>query len=123
MGKRRRWKEPLSLETFERALREEMSVSAEFGLPLTLMVVRAEGGLNPDTTRRLLGVVRAADLVTLPTRCEFAVALPNTATDIARVVERRVREVLPDAAVGVATCEPEDEVSSLLRRARGAVGT
>jgi hypothetical protein len=53
MGKRRS-KEPLPLESFERALEEEMPLSAEFDLPLTLLVVHMGGGLEPETTRRLL---------------------------------------------------------------------
>jgi PleD family two-component response regulator len=110
-----------------------MSVLAEFDLPLILLVVRAEGGLDPrddpPVARRLArrGSRNVAE-PTLPSRYEFAVALPNTAPDVApdvaragdRAVERRVREVLPDAAIGVATGEPDDEVSSLLERARGS---
>ena len=122
MGKRRRPKEPLPPESFDRALEEEISISAEFDLPMTLLVVRAEGEFDPETTRRLLGVLRAADLVTLPTRSEFAIALPNTDPGGARAVERRVREVLPDAAIGLAAREPGDDLSSLLERARGASG-
>jgi hypothetical protein len=83
-------------------------------------VVRAEGALNPETTRRLLRVLRTADLVTLPTPSELAVVLQNTDPSGARAVERRVLEILPDADVGLATCEPDDEVSGLLERARGA---
>jgi hypothetical protein len=108
----------LPLESFERALEEEMSMSAEFDLPLTLLVVRAEGELNPETTRRLLRVLRIADLVTLPSPSELAVALQNTGPNGARAVERRVLEILPDADFGLATREPDDEVSSLLERAR-----
>jgi hypothetical protein len=108
----------MPLESFERALEEEMSLSAEFDLPLTLLVVRAKTGLDPGTTRRLLGVFRTAEFVTRPTSSELAVILPNTGPDGARAVERRVREVLPDADVGLATREPDDEVSDLLERAR-----
>jgi hypothetical protein len=121
MGKRRP-KEPLSLKFFERALEEEMSLSAEFDLPLTLLVVRVKGELDPKTTRRLLESLRTAELVTLPTPSELAVALQNTDLDGARAVERRLRKILPDAEVGLATCEPDDEVSSLLERARDASG-
>jgi hypothetical protein len=66
MERRRRPKEPVPLESFERALEEEMSLSAEFDLPLTLLVVRAKTGLDPETTRRLLGVFRTAEFVTRP---------------------------------------------------------
>jgi len=120
MEKRRRPKQPLPLETFERALEEEMLVSAEFGLPLTLMVIRTEGGWDPETTRRLLGILRTAEPATLPTPSELAIVLPNTDLNSARAVERRVREILPDADVNLATREPDDEVSGLLERARGA---
>ncbi len=109
----------MPLESFERALEEEMSLSAEFDLPLTLLVVRVATGLDPETTRRLLGVFRTAEFVTRPTSSELAVILPNTGPDGARAVERRVREVLPDADVGLATREPDDEVYNLLERARG----
>jgi hypothetical protein len=119
MGKRRRSKEPLPLESFERALAEEMSLSAELDLPLTLLVVRAEDGWTPETIRRLLEALRTADLVTLPTPSELAVALQNTDLNGARAVERRVRKILPEAVVGLATCEPDDEVPVLLERARG----
>ncbi len=99
-----------------------MSLSAEFGLPLTLLIVRAEGGLDSETTRRLLDVLRTAELVALPTPSELAIVLQNTDPNGARAVERRVREVLPDADVGLATREPDDEVSGLLERARSASG-
>jgi hypothetical protein len=45
----------MPLGSFERALEEEMVLSAEFDLPLTLLVVRAKAGLDPETARRLLG--------------------------------------------------------------------
>jgi hypothetical protein len=120
MERRRRPKEPIPLESFERALEEEMVLSAEFDLPLTLLVVRAKTGLDPETIRRLLGVFRTAEFLTLPTPSELAVILPNTGPEGARAVERRVREVLPDAEVGQATREPGDEVYDLLQRARDA---
>jgi hypothetical protein len=109
----------MPLESFEQALAEEMSLSAEFDLPLSLLVVRAQTGLDPETTHRLLGVFRTAELVTRPTSSELAVILPNTGPDGARAVERRVREIAPDADVGLATREPDDEVYDLLERARG----
>ena len=76
--------------------------------------------MSRGRTRRLLGVFRSAEFVTLPSPSELAVILPNTTPDGARAVERRVREVLPDADVGPATREPDEEVSDLLRRARSA---
>ena len=108
----------MPLEAFERALEEELSLSAEFDLPLTLLSVRARAGLDPETTRRLLGVFRTAEFVTQPTSSELAVILPNTGPDGALAVERRVREVLPDADVGLASRGPDDEAPDLLERAR-----
>jgi hypothetical protein len=119
MGKRRS-REPLSPEAFERALEEEMSLSAKFDLPLTLLVVRTEDGSDPETTRRLFEVFRTAKFVTQPNPSELAVILPNTDSDGARADERRVRKVLPDADVGLATREWDDEASDPLERARGA---
>jgi hypothetical protein len=119
MGKRRK-KVPLSLKFFERALEEEMALSAEFDLPLSVLVVRVEGGLEPETTSRLLGALRTAELTTLPTPSEFAVALQNTDLDGARALERRLQKILPEAEISLATREPGDEVSGLLERARGA---
>jgi hypothetical protein len=95
-------------------------LSAEFDLSLTLLVVRAEDGLGSGTTLRLFEVFRTAEFVTRPTPSELAVILPNTGPDDARAVERRVRKVLPDAVVGLATREPGDEASDLLERARVA---
>jgi hypothetical protein len=107
----------MPLEAFERALEEEMSLSAEFDLPLTVLTVRAKTVLDAGKARRLLGVFRTAEFVTRRTSSELAVILPNTGPEGARAVERRVREVLPDADVGLATREPDDEVSDLLERA------
>ena len=112
----------MPLESFERALEEEMSLSAEFDLPLTLLVVRAKEDLDPGTTRRLLKVFRTSEFVTLPSPSELAVILPNTGPDGARAVERRVRDVLPEADVGLATREPDEKASDLLKRARNARG-
>ncbi|HET7270476.1 MAG TPA: hypothetical protein VFI90_05255 [Rubrobacter sp.] len=111
----------MSLESFELALKEDMSLSDEFGLPLTLMVLRANEGLDPQTIRRLLDVLRAAEPATLPTPSELAVALPNTGPDSARAVESRALKVLPDARVGLAVYQQGDAFPDLLGRARSAV--
>ena len=120
MGGRRRAKEPLPFESFELDLEEDMSLSDEFGLPLTLLIVRAKVGLDHRTTRRLLDVLRTAEPATLPTPSELAVVLPNTGPDSARAVENRALEVLPDARVGLAVYQPGDAVLDLLGRARSA---
>jgi hypothetical protein len=116
----RRPKEPLPLESFELALQEDMSLSDVFDLPLTLMVVRAKVGLDEETTRRLLDILRAAEPATLPSPSELAVVLPNTDPESARAVESRALEVLPDARIGLAVYRPGDTASDLLGRARGA---
>ena len=66
MERRRRKKEPMPYEPFVRALEEELALSAEFDLPLTLLVVRVKEDLDPGTARRLLGVFRSAGYVTMP---------------------------------------------------------
>ena len=99
-----------------------MSLSAEFDLPLTLMVIRAEGVSDSETTRRLFGVLRIAEPATLLTLSEVAIVLQNTDLGGARALERRVREILPEAYFGLAIYQPGDEVSGLLERARNAAG-
>ena len=99
-----------------------MSLSDTFDLPLTLMVVRARGDFDRETTRRLLDVLRTAEPATLPTPSELAVVLPNTGPDSARAVESRALKVLPDARVGLAVYQPGDAVPDLLGRARSAAG-
>src|SRR5215217_6405622 len=117
--RKRRTKEPLSPEAFELALEEEeVALSAEFDLPLTLLVIRAKSEPDPETASRLLEIFRTAEFVTMPDPSEIAVILPNTDPHGARALERRVRRVLPDADVGLATREPDDEASDLLERAR-----
>ena len=120
MRKRRGTREPLSSESFEWALEEEMLVSAEFDLPLTLLVARAEDGWDPEATRRVLDSLRAADLVAQLHPRELAIVLPNTAPGSARAVETRVRKALPSARVGLAAYEPGDAVPDLLERAQRA---
>ena len=112
----------MPLEAFEQALAEDMSLSDEFELPLTLLVVRAKDELDPQTTRRLLDVLRTAEPATLPTPSELAVVLPNTGPDSARAVESRALQVLPDARVGLAVYQPGDAILDLLGRARNAAG-
>ncbi len=90
---------------FERAL-EEMSYSAEFDLPLILLVIRAKGELDSETTRRLLEALRTAELATLPAPSELAAALQNTNVDGGRAVERRIRKFLPCPPDAPVTFEP-----------------
>ncbi len=120
MSKKRTKKEIQSVQAFEKALGEEVSVSAEFELPLAVLVAGAKGEWEEDALRRALGTLRTADLVTKPDPSELLVALPNTGTAEARVVEERIREAVPEAALGVASYTRGDSAADLLKRARAA---
>ncbi|HZC19337.1 MAG TPA: hypothetical protein VE225_06480 [Rubrobacteraceae bacterium] len=122
MGKKRARKELQSVDAFERALREEVSVSAEFDLPLSLLALVVEGGWREEDVRLALDALRTADLVAQPDPTEVLVALPNTKTANARVVEERLRRVVPRARVGVAPYGRGDATEDLLKRARTAAG-
>lgn len=117
MGKKVR-KELQETEVFEAALREEISVSSEFVLPISALVLRIAHGWSDEATRRALDALRTADLVCRPEPDEILVALPNTQADDARVVEERLREAVPEATVGVAPFARGDTVESLIERAR-----
>ena len=120
MTKKRR-KELRSVEEFERELREEISVSVEFDLPLTIVLaLNIRGGWDRRTVRQALDVLRVADLATRSAPEELLFALPNTTAADARVVEERLSEAVPEATSGVATCREGDSVDDLLDRARGA---
>ncbi len=78
MTKKRR-KELRSVEEFEKELREEISVSVEFDLRLAIVLARnIRGGWEYRAVRRVLDVLRVADLVTQPDPEELPVSLPNT---------------------------------------------
>ncbi|MCA1716698.1 MAG: hypothetical protein LC781_07490 [Actinobacteria bacterium] len=121
MGKKRPKKELQTLEAFEKALQEEVSVSAEFDLPLAALALIVEGGWQEEDIRRALDALRAADLVAQPAAEELLVVLPNTRTADARVVEERLREAVPKATVGVAPYRRGDTAEDLLERAQEAV--
>jgi hypothetical protein len=118
MTKKRR-KELRSVEEFEKELREEISVSVEFDLPLTIVLaLNIKGGWKQGALRRALDVLRVADLATRPGPAELLFALPNTTAADARAVEERLREAVPEATSGVATYREGDSVDDLLERAR-----
>ena len=117
MGKKTR-KELQTVEAFEKALREEISISTEFDLPLTVLALVIKDGWQDEDTRRALAALRTADLVAQPDPGELLIALPNTITVHARVVEERLREALPKATFGVATYKQADAAEDLLKRAR-----
>jgi hypothetical protein len=108
-------------EAFEKTLREEVSVSAEFDLPLAALALVVEGGWQEEDVRRALDTLRAVDLVVQPAAEELLVALPNTRTADARVVEERLREAVPRATVGVASYRRGDTAEDLLECAREAI--
>ena len=111
-------KEMQTFEVFERNLTEEISVTTDFDLPLSVLVALIDDGWSEDQTRAALGALRVADLITAPTPEEVSIALPNTSTEDAGVVERRLRAAVPDARVGVTQHQAGDAVPDLLDRAR-----
>ncbi len=123
MAKRRVKKELDAPEAFEQALRDELSVSAEFDLPLSVLALRAEPAFEPETVRRALEALRVADLISQPDPTELLVALPNTKAKDALVVEERLRKAAPEAAFGIAARAPGDTAETLLKRARGTATT
>ena len=116
MGKKRTRKELQILETFENIPRGEVSISAEFDLPLAALVLVVEAGWQEEDIRRVLDRLRAAELVALPA-AEPLVALPNSRIADARVVEERLRKAVPKTTVGVAPCRRGDAAEDLLERA------
>ncbi len=121
VARKRIRKELQTFEEFEKALREDISVSAEFDLPLTVLVLVIEDGWGEDCVRRALDVLRTADLVAQPSDEELLVALPNTRTADAQAVERRLRDALPEASFGATAYKRGEAVEVLLERARTAV--
>ncbi len=121
MSKKRTRKELQTVEAFEKALEEEISVSAEFDLPMTLFHARVEGGWGEDAIRRALDSLRAVDLIALPDPVEILIVLPNTSAEVARVVEERLERAVPEATLGVAAYARGDDAGDLLERARTAL--
>lgn len=108
-------KELQSVDEFERELREEISVSIEFVLPLAIVLaLNIKGGWEQGTVRRVFDFLRVADLVTRPGPEELLVALPNTTADDAWVVEERLCEAVPEATSGIATYREGDTGEYLL---------
>jgi hypothetical protein len=120
VSRKRARKELQTGEAFEKALREEVSVSTEFDLPLTVLALFIEDGRREEDVRRALDALRIADLVTQLAPEELLVALPNTETADARVVEERLRRAVPKATVGVAPYKRGDAAEDLLKRAQAA---
>lgn len=111
-------KELQSTEDFLRALGEEVSVSRDYGLPLTLLVVVMEEGWTTEGLRRALASLRVADLAAWLEPRELAVALPNTGPEDAGIVEERLREDVPGVRVARAAYHLDEAAEALLARAR-----
>lgn len=123
MSQRKVKKELDTPEEFEHALREELSVSADFDLPLSVLALRPrapQGEFAPEVVRSALDALRVADLICQPGPAELLVALPNTETEDARVVEDRLRKALPEAAFGIVHRAKDDAPGTLVARARAA---
>jgi len=114
-------KELQTFEVFEKTLRKEVSVSAEFDLPLAALALVLEDGWQEEDVRRALDTLRAVDLVAQPAAEELLVALPNTMLADARVVEQRLREAIPKATARVALFRRGDTAEDLRERAQKAV--
>jgi hypothetical protein len=111
---------PLSPAAFEATLREEISIAREYELPLTLLVASVEDGWSEEETRRALDVLRGAEPVARLSLSELALVLINTTPAAAGPVTRRLRQVVPEASVGMAALGPAGTCDELLRRARQA---
>lgn len=105
-------------EAFLRALGEEVSVSREYGLPLTLLVAVMDGEWTVEDLRRALASLRLADLAARLEPRELAIALPNTGTEGAGMVEERLREDVPGIRLASAAYRRGEAAEALLSRAR-----
>jgi hypothetical protein len=117
VGKKRTKKELQTVEAFEKALREEVSLSTEFDLPLTVLAMSIKDSWEEGDIRQALDALRTADLIAHTDEPEIVVALPNTVAAHARIVEERLRARLPAAAFGVAAFKQGDDAEDLLKRA------
>ena len=106
------------LADFERSLGEEVAVSAEYGLSLTLLTARIEDGWTAEATRRALDTLRVADLVAQQSPQDIVAALPNTATDTAWAAEERLREAVPEAITWKTPWAPPETAGELMDRTR-----
>ena len=118
MDRRPGRKDLLEPADFERALGEEVAVSAEYGLSLTILAARIEGGWTAEATRRALDALRVADLVTRQSPEDIVVLLPNTTPDTARAAEERLREAVPEAAIWKTPWSPPETAGELMDRTR-----
>jgi len=111
-------REPQALEGFLRTLIEEVAVCARYDLPLSVLALRTGSPLSEGEARNALDALRTADLACRPDPHELLVGLPNTTAENARIVEERLRSIVPEAASGVASCREGDTSETLVGRAR-----
>lgn len=107
-------------QDFDEALREEIQVSHEFGLPLCALSIRLPDEPSAETTRRLLNELRVTDLAAAVPSGELAVILPNTSPDNARIVVVRLLSAAPEVEINESSYEPGDTPETLIERARQA---
>lgn len=95
-------------------------MTTDFDLPLSVLVARIEAGWSEEATRSALDALRVSDLIMATAPDEISIALPNTSTEDAQVVERRLRAVVPEARVGITQHHAGDAAPDLLERARAS---
>lgn len=99
MSKKAR-KELQDPEVLARVPAQELSVSSEFVLLISVLALRVESGWSTEAIRRALDDLRTADLVCQPEPDELRVTFPNTQTNYARVVEEWLREEVSGSVIG-----------------------
>ncbi len=123
MPNRKVKKELQTLEVFEKSLEEEISMTMDFDLSLSVLVVQRDDSWDEYSTRLALGALRVADLVTATTPEEIFIALPNTSTEDALIVAQRLREAVPEARLGITPHYTGDNAPDLLKRARDSAAS
>lgn len=108
----------LSLEEFEAAVEEEISVSRDYDLPLALVMLFLRRGWGDEDLNTALSTLRLADMACRTGPTELAVALPNTGEENAAVVAERLRCVLPEVEVKTADLQAGESAAELVERAR-----
>lgn len=121
MDRRTKQKELQSFEEFVKALREEIEVSSQYDLPLTVLACRIEGGWSEESIKHALDTLRSADLIALPEHGNLFIALPNTSAEAALAVKKRLARTVPRIRTGVAGYRSSEKVEDLLSRGREAV--
>jgi GGDEF domain-containing protein len=113
--------DPLTgLETrdgFERYLSEALGFSTHTGLPLSLVVIHLGGYFDSQLVRKIANLIRAVDTCYLIDGGEFAIVMPNTSLNGARIAARRISQnILQEdkaikVTVGAAQAESADPLA------------